>query len=155
MSYYHAPCRSYLLMIFKSAFYGLMGTTALLAVYFSVVSLISGWPFALDQFSQFWYFIVSLAIGFGIQLGLYTYLKNAVHQKNASVEILAISGTTSTATMLSCCAHYLVNILPIIGATGIISLIGQYQTELFLVGLAFNIGGIAYISRKVIIFHRL
>ena len=142
-------------MIFKSTIYGFMGTTALLVVYFSVVSLISSWPFALDQFSQFWYFIVSLAIGFGIQISLYAYLKNAVHQKNASAGVLAVSGTTSTAAMLSCCAHYLANILPIIGATGIIGLIGQYQVEFFWVGLAFNIAGIAYISRKVIIFNQL
>jgi len=54
--------------------------------------------------------------------------------------------------MLSCCAHYLVNILPIIGAAGIISLIGQYQIQLFWVGLIFNIAGIIYIARKIIIF---
>src|SRR3990167_11293507 len=124
-------------MIAQSTLYGLVGMTALLAVYFSVVSLISGWPFTLSQFSQFWYFIVSLAIGFGIQIGLYSYLKSAVHQKNASGKVLAVSGTTSTAAMLSCCAHYLVNILPIIGITGIVSLVGQYQIQLFWIGLIF------------------
>lgn len=142
-------------MIFKSSIYGFIGTAALLAVYFSVVSLISGWPFAVSQFSQFWYFIVSLAIGFGIQIGLYAYLKNAVHQKNASGGVLAVSGTTSTAAMISCCAHYLANILPILGATGFISLIGQYQVGLFWIGLAFNIFGIVYIGRKVVILHQL
>ena len=54
---------------------GMVGTIALLAVYFTVVSLISGWGFALDQFTAFWYFIISLAVGFGIQVGLFTYLK--------------------------------------------------------------------------------
>ncbi len=141
--------------VFKSTIYGLMAAAALLAVYFSVVSLISGWLFALDQFAKFWYFIVSLAIGFGIQIGLYVYLKNAIHQKNASGGVLAVSGTTSTVAMLSCCAHYLVNILPIIGVTGIISVVGQYQVQLFWVGLAFNSAGIAYIARKVIKFHKL
>lgn len=142
-------------MIFKSAINGLIGTSALLAVYFSVVSLISGWPFVLNQFGRFWYFIVGLAIGFGIQIGLYTYLKNAIHQKNASGGVLIASGTTSTFVMLSCCAHYLANVLPIIGATGVISLIGQYQVEFFWIGLVFNIVGIVYIARKVIIFNRL
>jgi len=126
--------------------------TILLAVYFSVVSLISGWSFAVSQFSQFWYFIVSLAVGFGIQIGLYAYLKSAIHRKNAGGGALAVSGATSTVAMLSCCAHYLVNILPIIGAAGIISLIGQYQIQLFWVGLIFNIAGIIYIARKIIIF---
>jgi len=141
-------------MIIKATIYGFTGTIALLAVYFSIVSLISGWSFALSQFGQFWYFIISLAIGFGIQIGLYAYLKSAIYKKNAGGGVLAASGTTSTLAMLSCCAHYLANILPIIGATGVIGLIGQYQIEFFWVGLVFNIAGIVYIGRKVIIFNR-
>ena len=140
-------------LVLKSAIYGLTGTTALLAVYFSVVSLISGRLFALEQFSRFWYFIVSLATGFGIQIGLYVFLKNAVHQ-NTSKSVVAVSGTASTAAMLSCCAHYLVNILPIIGVTGIISVIGQYQIPLFWIGLLFNAAGIIYIARKVFVFRQ-
>ena len=74
-------------MIFKSTIYGFTGTTALLAIYFFVVSLISGWPFALDQFGRFWYFIVSLAVGFGIQVGLYVYLKNAMRHQGGSGKV--------------------------------------------------------------------
>lgn len=142
-------------MIFKAIIYGLMGAVALLAVYFAIVSLISDWPFALSQFSQFWYFIVSLAIGFGIQIGLYTRLRSVIYQQNGSTGVLAVSGTTSTAAMLSCCAHYLINILPIIGVAGIVSLVSQYQLELFWVGLVFNAIGIIYLGRKIIIFQRL
>lgn len=142
-------------MILKSVIYGFMGTVVLLAVYFSVVGLISGLPFALSQFARFWYFIVSLAVGFGVQIWLYAHLRFAVHQSGQSGRALAVSGTTSTAAMVSCCAHYLANILPVIGATGIISIIGQYQIEFFWAGLAFNIAGIVYIGRKVIKFHQL
>lgn len=141
--------------ILKSSIYGFAGTAILLAVYFSVITLVSGWAFALNQFAQFWYFVVSLAIGFGIQIGLYAYLKNAVHHPNSSGKVLAVSGATSTGAMISCCAHYLINILPILGVTGFITVVSQYQIELFWVGLVFNIAGIIYIGRKVIIFHRL
>ena len=141
-------------VIFKSAIYGLTGTAALLVVYFSVLSLISGWVFALSQFNQFWYFIVSLAIGFGIQIGLYTYLKNAIHKKNASAGVLAVSGTTSTVAMLSCCAHYLINLFPILGVAGMVTLIAQYQIQLFWVGLLFNLGGIVYMMSKIVKYKR-
>src|SRR3989338_5287367 len=141
-------------MVFRATINGVIGAAALLVVYFSVVSFISGRPFALSQFSRFWYFIVPLAAGFGVQIGLYTYLRNAVRQKNSSGSILAVSGTTSTAAMLSCCAHYLANILPIIGAAGIISIIGQYQIQLFWIGLAFNLGGILYITSRIVKFVR-
>lgn len=140
-------------MILKSVIMGFLGATALLAVYFTAVSLISGWFFALDQFGAYWYFIIGLALGFGIQIGLYTYLKDKIHRQQGAGKILAVSGTTSTVAMISCCAHYLANILPVIGATGIIGAIGQYQIEFFWVGLAFNIAGIMYIGRKVFKFH--
>ncbi|HXF44384.1 MAG TPA: hypothetical protein VNK70_02900 [Candidatus Paceibacterota bacterium] len=136
--------------IIKGAASGLL----LLAVYFTVVSLISGWDFALNQFSRFWYFIIGLALGFGIQIGLYSYLRAAVNYRG-SKSVVAVSGTTSTVAMISCCAHYLANILPFIGAAGVISLISQYQIQLFWVGLVFNIVGIAYIGRKIVKFRGL
>ena len=122
----------------------------LLAIYFGVVSLISGLDFAVEQFATFWYFILPLALGFGIQIGLYTYLKNLVGQHGASGKVVAVSGTTSTAAMVSCCAHYLVNILPILGVTGFLTIVAEYQVGLFWLGLAFNVGGILYVASKVI-----
>jgi YHS domain-containing protein len=130
--------------------FGVGAFVFLLMVYFGVVSLISGVDFALEQFATFWYFIVPLALGFGIQIGLYTYLKNLVGQHGASGKVVAVSGTTSTAAMVSCCAHYLTNILPILGVTGILAVVADYQVELFWVGLVFNAAGIMYVASKVI-----
>lgn len=140
-------------MILKAVAWGLLGSFSLFFIYFSALTLLSGWLFAQNQFVLFWPYIIALGFGFGIQVGLYAYLKNAIHQKDGSGKVLAVSGTTSTAAMISCCAHYLVNILPIIGAVGIISLIGQYQVQFFWIGLAFNIAGIVYIARQVIKFY--
>ena len=44
----------------------------------------------------------------------------------------------------------MVNILPILGVTGFLILVAQYQIELFWVGLAFNATGILYIVPKVV-----
>jgi len=128
--------------VFTAIQKGFLATIILLFIYFTVVSLVSGWSFAQDQFSKFWYFMVTLALGFGIQVGLYNYLKT-------SGKVLAISGTTSTAAMISCCAHYLVNFLPILGVVGIITVISQYQVQLFWVGIAFNLAGLAYMLFQV------
>ena len=130
--------------------FGIVALVLLLAIYFGVVSLISGMDFALEQFATFWYFIIPLALGFGIQVGLYTYLKNLVGQHAASGKVVAVSGTTSTAAMVSCCAHYLANILPILGVTGFLAVVAEYQIELFWLGLVFNAAGIMYVASKVI-----
>ena len=136
-------------MIWKSILMGMIGALGLLAIYFSILTLVSGWDFALSQFFEFWPFVISLALGFGIQIGLYSYLNNAIHQHCVSGKVLAVSGTTSTTGMISCCAHYLTNILPAVGAAGIISLVGQYQIQLFWFGLASNTAGILYIGSRV------
>jgi len=104
----------------------------------------SDWSFVLEQFSLYWYFVIALAVGFGIQVGLYSYLKVA-----ASGRVLAVSGTTSTAAMVSCCTHYLVNLLPVLGAVGFITLVAQYQVELFWLGLVFNFAGIIYMVSQI------
>lgn len=138
----------------KSVIYGFFAAAALLGIYFAILAAVSGWEFTVSQFWEFWYFIVSLAAGFGIQIGLYSYLRNAVRSMDMSGKVVAVSGTTSTAAMISCCAHYLANIAPVIGAAGAIALVAQYQIELFWFGLACNLAGIIYMITKVAKFSR-
>ncbi len=138
------------MILAKSFRFGVGACTLMLAIYFGVVGLISGMDFAFEQFAAFWYFILLLALGFGVQVGMYTYLREMVGRHGASGKVVAVSGTTSTAAMVSCCAHYLANILPLLGVAGFFTLVAQYQIELFWVGLLFNAAGIAYILPKVI-----
>jgi Cu+-exporting ATPase len=123
--------------------------SAQLVIYFGVLTLVSGWSFTLSQFADFWPYIVTLALGFGTQVGLYLYLRQlSVHHHHAR-HMVAATGTTSTAAMLACCTHYLTNILPVLGAVGAVSLVAQYQVELFWISLAFNAAGLAYIGHQV------
>lgn len=133
--------------------YGALAFGALLAAYFAILTLISGWRFTAEQFANFWYYIVPLGAGFGIQVALFVYLRQVVRGHHGG-GVVAASGTTSTAAMISCCAHYLVNVAPVIGATGLVALLAQYQVQLFWVGLAFNAAGIFYIGRKVYLARR-
>ncbi len=128
---------------------GAAGCLLLLTVYFTMLTLVSGWSFTLAQFAGFWYFIVPLAVGFGVQVALYIRLRDVTSHGDASGKVIAVSGGTSTAAMISCCTHYLANVLPVLGATGLVALVAQYQTELFWVGLAFNAAGVIYVGRKL------
>lgn len=139
-------------MIKKSLFKGLTVSLLLVFIYFALVGFVSSWQFAKNQFFQFWYFILMLALGFGVQVGLYSYLRSIV--KSVSLGVVATTGVTSTVAMTSCCVHYLVNLLPILGTVGIVTIISQYQVKLFWVGLAFNFMGILYILNKVIRYTR-
>ena len=138
--------------VVKSVVYGILASAILLGVYFTLLTLVSGWTFTLDQFGTYWYFVVSLALGFGIQISLYQYLKGLIHSGQGMGKVVGVSGTTSTAAMISCCAHYLVNLIPVLGVTGIVTFVAQYQVELFWVGILSNIIGIGYMANRIIKF---
>ena len=97
---------------------GTLAILAMLAVYFGVLTLVSGWDFTVSEFSRFWYYVVALALGFGIQMGLYIDLRQRLAHHHTGGKMVVASGATSTGAMLACCTHYLANILPVIGAAG-------------------------------------
>jgi len=134
----------------KSIVYGILASAILLVFYFGILTLVSGWSFTLEQFASYWYFIVSLTVGFGIQIALYQYIKSLMYNGKGMGKVVGVSGTTSTVAMISCCAHYLVNLVPILGVTGLVTFVAQYQVEFLWIGLAFNLFGIMFISSKII-----
>jgi hypothetical protein len=94
---------------------GIAGAGALVFIFFGIVTLSNGFlASALDEFRRIWYWIALLAGGFGLQLALFVYLRSVVRGKMAGATAeLAASGTISTGSMVACCSHALVNLLPI------------------------------------------
>lgn len=129
---------------------GVLAFALMLAIYFGVVGLVSGLDFTLEQFAKFRFFILALALGFAVQAGLYVHLRQLAGRHGASGKVVAVSGTTSSAAMVSCCAHYLANVLPMLGVAGALTVIAEYQVELFWVGLAFNAAGILYVASMLV-----
>lgn len=128
---------------------GALAAIAMLGAYLAVISALSGWGFALSQFAEFWPYLSALSIGFGIQIGMYLYLKQLSTKRHYAHCAVATSGTTSGVAMLACCSHYLANILPVIGAAALVSIIAEYQIGFFWLGLAFNGAGLAYMLWQV------
>ncbi len=139
------PFRSFLTLML----WGVGAALTLFAAYLTILSFVSGWVFAIDQLSSFRYFIFALTVGFGIQVGLYLFLKEKMRNNAVSGGVVATTGATSAGAMISCCTHYLVNIFPILGVTGIATLVGQYQIELFWVGIFANGIGIFILLRRI------
>lgn len=128
---------------------GVTATALLLAVFFGVLAALSGWAVMIQQFSDFWPFILALGAGFGLQIGLYVRLR-MVARGVGSGKVVAASGGTSAAAMMSCCTHYVANLLPVLGATGVVAVVAQYQIEFFWLGLLFNAAGVVYVGRKLL-----
>lgn len=122
---------------------------AMIALYLGLLTLVSGWEFLIGELELYWPYIAALASGFGLQAGLVVYLRRIVAGAHGTT-VIATSGGTSGAAMLSCCTHYLANLLPVLGATGLVGLIGEYQREIFWVGIAANAAGLLYIGNRVV-----
>lgn len=128
----------------KSIACGILGAGALLAVFFAVVTLSNGsFSSAVDEGKKIWYWIALLAGGFGLQLGLFVYLKHVVqeHMAGATAEVAA-AGTVSTGSMVACCSHAMVNLLPILGISAAATLLARYQLPLLLLGVFSNLVGL-------------
>lgn len=122
---------------------GLGGSIGLLIIYFGILAWVNSFSHALEQFSQMWYWILILVTGFGIQLGLYSYVRFNIRQKasGATAEIVAAGGI-STGSMIACCAHHITDVLPIIGLSAAAVFLVKYQLPFILLGIFSNIVGI-------------
>jgi len=122
--------------------YGILAGLGILAFYIYVLTIFQSYGFALYEFKRLWIWLVPLSIGFGTQIGLYNSIK---HDAIIKAEVKA-SGTISGGSMLVCCSHYLLSIIPLIGITGLsafTSFLMSYQKGFFSIGIVSSIVGIA------------
>lgn len=104
---------------------------------------------AVSQFVYYLPWIIALSFGFGIQLALYKLIKIRHMESVGTQRVAKITGATSTATMVACCAHHAVDILPIVGASVLASFLGAYTKELFAVGIIINLFGIGFMYKQL------
>ena len=126
----------------KSLVYGILAGLGILVFYISVLTIFQSYGFALYEFKRLWIWLVPLSIGFGTQIGLYVSMKHDASVNNG----MAASGTISGGSMVACCSHYLLSVIPIIGITGLTaftSFLMNYQKAFFSIGIVSSIVGIS------------
>ena len=127
----------------NSVLYGLLAGIGLLLFYLGVLSIFQGIEFAFLNLRSLWYFIFPLAIGFGIQIGLYTSIKH-----NAMINgVAGGTGGIAGGSMVACCSHFLLNLIPIVGISGLSAILMAYQKWFLAFGILANIFGITFMLR--------
>ena len=119
----------------NSILYGILAGLGLLAFYISVVSIFQGIGFAFLNLRSLWYLIFPLAAGFGTQIGLYASIKHTA----ALTGTVAGTGGISAGSMVACCSHFLLNVIPIVGLSGIAVFLAAYQKEFLGIGVLSNV----------------
>ncbi|KKU48564.1 hypothetical protein A3H10_03545 [Candidatus Uhrbacteria bacterium RIFCSPLOWO2_12_FULL_46_10] len=131
----------------RSILIGAVASLALFGLSFGVTSLVSGADFAWRQFSSLWYWMAALIVGFGVEVGLFAYLRGSHNHPSAGV--VAGGGAGSTIAMVACCAHRLVDFLPFLGLTLFAAALIKYQVYLLAASVLFNLAGIAYLIMMI------
>ena len=122
----------------NSVLYGLLAGLGLLIFYLSVVSIFQGIEFAFLNLRNLWYLIFPLAIGFGIQIELYFSIKHTAQLTGT----VAATGTISGGSMIACCSHFLLQIIPLAGISVLSTFLAKYQPWFLVIGIISNIIGI-------------
>ncbi|HCM38101.1 MAG: hypothetical protein UV61_C0009G0037 [Candidatus Gottesmanbacteria bacterium GW2011_GWB1_43_11] len=149
-------------MLPKTFILGLLAAILLLTLYFSTMTLLSGWKAAVEQFQNLWWLMLPLSAGFGIQTGLYLYLKQQMAgdarrgapqpgsppwadvglTSGRTRQAMVTGGTSASISMLACCMHHATDALPFIGLSGLSIFLTRYQIPILLISLIINIIGI-------------
>lgn len=125
-----------------------MATLYTLLLIITTGDLSHPWDFFLDK----WMLLTPLFLSFGIQIFLLQKIKMC-HQTVTNKDSLNIVPTsasigTNTVSMISCCAHHIADIVPVLGAFGIAGVLTEYQDWFLIFGILVNIGGIFYFFKK-------
>src|SRR3989344_6617326 len=127
----------------NSILYGILAGIGLILFYLTVVSTFQGIEFAFLNLRSMWYLIFPLAIGFGMQIGLYTSIKHTAQITGT----VAATGTISGGSMIACCSHFLLQAIPFIGISGLSLFLVKYQAWFLIVGILSNLFGIIVMLR--------
>jgi hypothetical protein len=136
----------------KPVFWGITAGAALLTVYFLILTIANSFNHSIEQFRDMWYWITPLIFGFGVQAGLYTYIREAIKlrkEKGAAVSSVAAAGGISTTSMVACCAHHVTDVLPILGVSAAVVFLNQFQNLFLTLGILSNIIGISLMLRII------
>lgn len=136
---------------------GVLAALAMVGVYLGVLSVLQSPAHAVEQLVADGIWVALVALGFGIQIGLYTFLRLLIQAAKAAgaTGMTAMGTGTSTLGMLACCAHHLTEIAPLVGLAGAGGLSGaigfftEWKYAFIALGLAMNVVGIVVTLRTL------
>lgn len=108
----------------------------------------------IDQFLILQPWMSLLILGFGVQTGLFWLMKKGVHfkihEKRDAKLTVGTGSAMSGMAMVACCAHHVVDALPVLGFSAAAFFLAEYQSQLLILGVIVNFIGIVYMGCLVL-----
>lgn len=138
----------------RSVGWGLGAGTGLLGLYVVTVGVASrSADHVLELLAADWPLVLALATGFGIQVGLYVYLRQLRQASRAAAGVAGLGTGTSTLAMVACCAHHATDVIPLLGlsaAVGVAGFLAEWRVPLMILGVVMNVVGIGLSLRLLV-----
>jgi cation transport ATPase len=135
-------------LVFLPIIFGFIGIITISGLYILILSVLNNLDYAWSQFLFLANWMVPLVIGFGIQVGMFSYMRRfarlAKSGKLSGAPVVASAGI-STGSMIACCLHHVVDFLPFLGLSAVAIFASQFQSFLLAVGIVSNLIGITFI----------
>lgn len=131
---------------------GLGGALFLVGLYLGIVTWAQGLGHARGLIWEDRYFVGAIALGFGLQIGLYAHLRLLWRRRRlaAPAAVTAAGTGTSSVAMVACCAHHVADVLPVVGLSGVAIFLNDYRIPFMALGLAVNAAGVAIMLRLLL-----
>ena len=134
--------------------WGIAGMLGLMLLYVAIVGGASrSFGHVLELLATDWPFVAAIAVGFGVQVGLYAHLRHLALAGSGGTTATGVGTGTSTVAMIACCAHHATDIIPILGLSAVAGAAGflaEWRIPLMSLGVAMNLVGIALSLRLVL-----
>ncbi len=129
---------------------GVGAALLLIIVYLGIITWAQDLAHALEQTAELWYWVLALAGGFGLQAGLFSFIRRSIRERRtATTGSVAASGGVSAGSMVACCAHHLSDVLPLLGLSGVAIFLVRYQLFFIIIGVLSNIVGITIMLETI------
>ena len=136
----------------RSAGWGAGAAGALAGFYVAVLASSGGWEHLVDQARTDWWLLAPIVLAFGTQVALSVELR---HRHRAHHLATTGAGTGASAVgMVACCAHHLVDLVPLLGAAGIAGFLFDWRIPLMVAGLGINLAAVAVAVRRLSHLHQ-
>ena len=135
----------------RSYLWGITGSVFLLAIYFVTLTLSNSFVHAIEELKLLGIWITLLTVGFGIQTGLFAYIRGSLKARASAqaTASMAATGGMSATSMVACCMHHVTDILPILGVSAATLFLVKYQSFFLAIGVASNFIGITVMLRLI------
>src|SRR3990172_5065413 len=129
---------------------GVGAALLLLLIYVGIITWAQGIEHALVQAASLWYWVAALAGGFGLQAGLFSFIRQSLRERRAAATAsVAASGGISAGSMVACCAHHLADVLPFLGVSGLAAFFASQQVLFLVIGILSNLVGITVMLETI------